>query len=129
MLRLATLLLFALQLTSYGRVGEELGRLPNLVQHYGEHRQEDAQLNLLTFLWLHYGDSQHRESDSRHESLPLHCHGHAHLAEIGCPHAPTLQHPLVNTPTVEAPLRKSQSPFAFSWPVGYTGRLFQPPKA
>jgi hypothetical protein len=99
------------------------------VEHYTTHRQEDAELNFLTFLWLHYGDSQHRESDNRHESLPLHCHGHAHLAEISCPQAPLPDYATDATLVLEAPLRKSHSPFAFSWPVGYKGTLFQPPKA
>ncbi|MBK8191829.1 MAG: hypothetical protein IPK76_00915 [Lewinellaceae bacterium] len=64
----------------------ELVRTPSLLEHYQTHRQETPDLSFATFIWLHYCNPQHEQSDSRHAGLPLHCeHGIAAESVVPMP--------------------------------------------
>jgi hypothetical protein len=72
--------IFALQFASGHNLVAEALRLPSLIEHLKEHRLENPNISIVTFLYLHYADQNHEHSDSRHERLPLHCH-HVLIAE------------------------------------------------
>lgn len=68
----------------------ELARMPLLLDHYKIHQQDTPNLTLSQFLWLHYANLQHENSDSRHEKLPMHC-ASGIMAESIIPQAPELE--------------------------------------
>ena len=50
----------------------ELAKLPDLVQHYQEHRTENPSISFFAFLELHYTNASHHEQDhERHHKLPF----------------------------------------------------------
>lgn len=58
----------------------ELAKLPLLLAHYQEHRQQDASITFTAFLALHYADSKHHEEDhSTHSQLPFGQHHHLNI--------------------------------------------------
>ncbi|QNH61377.1 hypothetical protein [Hymenobacter sediminicola] len=73
----------------------ELGKLPQLLQHYRFHHSEaGGSLSLRQFLVLHYGSGtahyQHQHSarhDQDHHDLPLRCHHDCVLAAFVLPAA------------------------------------------
>lgn len=52
----------------------DLDSLPELIEHFHEHRKTDHHLSLYAFLKLHYGSDKHK-SDDGHSRLPFK-HGH-----------------------------------------------------
>lgn len=53
----------------------DAGRLPTLVGHYLDHREQSPEMGFMDFLALHYADDRHRENgDETHERLPFHHH-------------------------------------------------------
>ncbi|MBL7825920.1 MAG: hypothetical protein JNJ57_04765 [Saprospiraceae bacterium] len=71
----------------------ELVRTPSLIDHFQVHKVEDTALTFTGFIWLHYFNNTHETSDSRHESLPLHCI-HVVLAESTVDHPPVFENAL-----------------------------------
>lgn len=69
--------------TGHNLVGELL-RMPLLLDHYKIHQIETPGLSVRQFLWMHYCNTQHEQSDSRHARLPLHCE-HVLLADSTVP--------------------------------------------
>jgi hypothetical protein len=50
----------------------ELAKLPQLFEHFNEHKSVNANLSFFSFLKMHYADPAHQESDkNHHEKLPL----------------------------------------------------------
>lgn len=50
----------------------ELTKLPDLLQHYKEHKVENPSISFLAFLKLHYTNPNHHEQDhERHHELPF----------------------------------------------------------
>jgi hypothetical protein len=61
----------------------ELTKLPDLLQHYHEHKAENPSINFLSFLKLHYTNASHHEQDhERHHELPFTNHHAAHSAFV-----------------------------------------------
>ena len=98
MKRIVIWLLIVQFATGHNLLGELL-RLPILLEHYDAHRTETPNLSFAAFLWLHYYDAQHEQSDSRHAGLPLHC-AHGAMAETTLPCPPHLDHPVFGEMTV-----------------------------
>lgn len=51
--------------------GEELKKLPSLVNHYQHHLQEHEPISFLAFLKLHYDAESGHTEDEEHQDLPL----------------------------------------------------------
>jgi hypothetical protein len=65
MLRFAAIGLFLLYLVSFTEFREVL-RLPLLVEHYAEHKNQVAEMSFLEFLVMHYeSDVAHDDQDNR----------------------------------------------------------------
>lgn len=78
MKKLATILLLFIFLSANTEFGE-LFRLPLLVQHYFEHRNEDAKISFAEFIEKHYNEANnHASSNTEHQKLPFKSH------EAGC---------------------------------------------
>ncbi len=60
----------------------EMFRLPSLIEHFKEHYAENNMLSVSQFLYLHYADEHHHDADTKHEKLPMHCHGHFTLTNV-----------------------------------------------
>lgn len=56
---------------------EDIVKIPDLVEHYQEHKIEQGD-DLLSFLNKHYGSDKedHKSEDSEHEDLPFHHTNH-----------------------------------------------------
>jgi hypothetical protein len=53
----------------------ELSKIPALIEHYRHHKNLNPEIDLLSFLELHYNDPQHHENDhSTHDKLPFSNH-------------------------------------------------------
>jgi hypothetical protein len=63
--------------------GHDWMHMPDLLQHYAEHRAEHSDLGFFEFLGLHYADAEHHDSDGSHENLPF---NHDHKEHIGVDH-------------------------------------------
>lgn len=61
-------------------VSPDLMKLPLLFAHFLEHQASGEELDLSTFIALHYADDEHQTQDHRgHENLPFHHHHGAAL--------------------------------------------------
>lgn len=49
-------------------------RLPRLVQHYLEHKEQNGALNFVAFIKMHYSTDNNEASESQHENLPFKNH-------------------------------------------------------
>jgi len=81
--------IFVLQFATGHNLLAEVLRMPMLLDHYQIHRQETPDLSFANFLWLHYCNTHHEQSDTRHASLPLHC-THGVMAETTLPQPPRI---------------------------------------
>ncbi|HMX39956.1 MAG TPA: hypothetical protein PK971_08075 [Saprospiraceae bacterium] len=124
-------LLLCLHLLTGGLLFGEIARLPDLVAHFQEHKQEKKDTTLLEYLRLHYFDSSHLSdpAHTRHHSLPFH-HSGAHIVTaFACP-VPELEEPLFLQPCADADALSAANYYYCRYlPVGFTGSLFQPPRA
>jgi hypothetical protein len=108
----------------------ELGRLPRLLEHYRQHRQETAGLSFGQFLLLHYGgagrQSHHAGHSPEHEGLPLHdCH-HTPVPAI-CALPVVLVPPPMRARSWPTQVYKSAA--APRYPGGHAPTCWQPPCA
>jgi hypothetical protein len=79
MLRFAAIGLFVLYLVSFTEFREVL-RLPLLVEHYGEHKNQVAEMSFLEFLVMHYEtDVAHDDQDNR---LPFKDCSHSFIGQV-----------------------------------------------
>jgi hypothetical protein len=79
MLRFAAIGLFLLYLVSFTEFREVL-RLPLLVEHYGEHKNQVAEMSFLEFLVMHYEtDVAHDDQDNR---LPFKDCSHSFIGQV-----------------------------------------------
>lgn len=59
----------------------ELVKVPELLEHYKNHRLETPDITFFEFLHLHYGDSQHAQRDAgHHQKLPFSKPNQHHVA-------------------------------------------------
>jgi len=79
MLRFAAIGLFFIYLVSFTEFKEVL-RLPLLLQHYGEHKDQVAEMSFFEFLTMHYEtDEAHDDRDNR---LPFKDCGHSFIGQV-----------------------------------------------
>lgn len=79
MLRFTAIGLFLLYLVSFTEL-REVFRLPLLVEHYGEHKNQVAEMSFLEFLAMHYeSDVAH---DDRDNSLPFKDCSHSFIGQV-----------------------------------------------
>ncbi|MBK9177455.1 MAG: hypothetical protein IPM46_14205 [Flavobacteriales bacterium] len=66
-------------------VSPDLVKLPLLFAHFFEHQASDEELDLSSFIALHYASEEHQAEDG-HENLPFHHHHGAavdqHMAKV-----------------------------------------------
>lgn len=61
----------------------EFVKIPELVQHFENHKLENPSITFLEFLSLHYGDSQHAARDTKHHhKLPFSKSHYQHVAGL-----------------------------------------------
>jgi hypothetical protein len=101
----------------------------NLVEHYYDHRHEQANLSFIGFLSDHYLDHQHHDDDhENHEDLPFHNH-HDDCYPVAqsvfvLPHDDNTTEETIPTLTTSLNTRPQQ------WhSIMFTGDIWQPPKA
>jgi len=116
MIQVGTLPVFA------GGLLTELFRVPDLVDHFYDHQQEDHDLTFFSFLNQHYFDVNSHNDDHEHQ-LPFKSTD-AHAVMI-----------FSLTPRCEIPTSEPQRVTrTYPWPLDasvilrYTGSIFQPPK-
>ncbi|MBK6343386.1 MAG: hypothetical protein IPF41_12555 [Flavobacteriales bacterium] len=104
-------------------------RLPILFVHYLEHKADSEDLDLASFIALHYTDEEHHAQDhSGHENLPFHHHHGA-----GMDHASS--NVFANEPLrqVSFPALSALSPIALPYDqdvlAGHHPELLRPPRA
>ncbi len=106
----------------------ELQKLPNLFDHYEEHKKFDGD-SFFQFLvedYLNnYGDDQGHHDDSDHDDLPFHgqhqcCHGYIFIA-------PPME--LFELSTLNFSIQIRTGIYSFSLCSEYSESPFQPPKA
>jgi hypothetical protein len=57
---------------------DDIGKIANLIEHYKEHKKEDATISIWSFIDLHYGsDFQKHQTAHDHSKLPLKSAHHA----------------------------------------------------
>lgn len=79
MLRFAAIGLFFIYLVSFTEFKEVL-RLPLLLQHYGEHKDQVTEMSFFEFLTMHYEtDEAHDDRDNR---LPFKDCSHSFIGQI-----------------------------------------------
>jgi len=109
-------------------VSPDLMKMPLLFAHYLEHQAAGEELELSTFIALHYADDEHQTQDHRgHENLPFHHHHGTvvdqHMAKV------IASDPLrpVNFPSLGA--RKAIAlPVDKDLLAGYHPELLRPPR-
>ena len=83
------IVLLAVQIFSSNHFLLELMKMPQLAQHYYEHCAENNDLDVFTFLKMHYANPEHQEKDAaRHGHLPLKSDDCAHFndfVKMRCP--------------------------------------------
>ena len=125
------IILFSLNLCTGGALFGEIARMPALAEHFKVHQQENSDTTLAQFLWLHYIDNYHTSNPNHdHHSLPFH---HHHCGQISGSIVDIL--PIPDTelesgiPLSELVSASDNFYYTHYLPVGFTGSVFQPPKA
>lgn len=61
----------------------ELSKLPALVDHFQNHKQQQPDLSFLAFIELHYQNPDHHEQDSKtHHKLPFSGHHQVQICAV-----------------------------------------------
>lgn len=121
MLRLAAIGLFFIYLVSFTEFKEVL-RLPLLIQHYGEHKDQVSEMSFFDFLAMHYKtDEAHDDRDNR---LPFKDCSHSVIGQIVV--IPIQKFSLAEQPEITA--TSYQFFYLQHEPKLITEDIFQPPK-
>lgn len=109
-------------------VSPDLMRIPLLFVHFMEHKASSEDLDLASFIALHYADDEHRAQDhSDHENLPFHHHHGAGMDQASAK-------VLANEPLrqVSFPALSALSPIALPFDqdvlAGHHPELLRPPR-
>lgn len=102
--------------------GEELKKLPSLVNHYQHHLEEHEPISFIAFLKLHYDSDSAHNTDEEHEDLPL-FQFTAHTVVATTQDLPTLNLDVPLVRSLPAPLHKQSDYFYL-----HAADLLQPPK-
>lgn len=124
------ILVFCLNLFTGGMLFGELAKLPALSMHFQLHQKENANTTFAQFLWLHYFDGKHTsDTTHNHGTLPFHQNSNLSFAKIDVS-VPNLlpDHPCVAL-SEEPAVAAAHFYYSHYLPVGFTGSVFQPPKA
>jgi hypothetical protein len=124
------ILVFSLNLFTGGILFGELAKLPALSLHYRLHQNENANTTFAQFLWLHYFDGKHaNDATHDHNTLPFHHNSNLSFAKIDVPvPTPVFEHtPLLIAEEISA--NAAHFYYSHYLPVGFTGSVFQPPRA
>lgn len=121
MIRFTAIGLFFIYLVSFTEFKEVL-RLPLLVQHYGEHKDQVAEISFFEFLVMHYEtDVAHDDRDNR---LPFKDCSHSFIGQI-------VVLPIQKIALVER-VETNSTTYQFFYlqhePKLITAEIFQPPK-
>jgi hypothetical protein len=121
MLRFAAIGLFLIYLVSFTEFKEVL-RLPLLLQHYGEHKDQVTEMSFVEFLAMHYKtDVAHDDRDNR---LPFKDCSHSFIGQI-------IVLPIQKISLVER-LEANSTTYQFFYllhePKLIAAEIFQPPK-
>lgn len=100
----------------------ELGKLPNLVAHFLEHKT-DTNASLTGFLAIHYGSTEGEHQDDSHGELPFQDHHHAWHSHAFLP-APAAERTAIRLHHKV----KEFSLYTISHYSEYPSAVFQPPK-
>ncbi len=57
-------------------------KLPSLVSHYFEHRQNNSELSFFGFLCQHYQSDNTHTDDKNHKDLPFKSHECQHMGQV-----------------------------------------------
>ena len=121
----AAILFTGIYLFSFTELHEIL-RLPNLIQHYQEHLEQNESADLIGFLLSHYGGATHK-GDHDHQDLPFDA-GHGmhsgHPAPVSIPEHFETQFELYS----EALSHMSEEPPSRVY-TEYHLSIWQPPRA
>ena len=106
----------------------QLFKLPTLVQHYLEHKQEDSKETFWHFLSQHYANKinhSHQDKHNDHERLPFKTDD-CSILHVSLAFIPSVQ------PTAPSPINFIENKNAISTVLpnyfGYSGSIWQPPK-
>lgn len=127
MQKLLVILFFCAYLTATTEL-HQLLRLPLLIEHYLQHRAQDASLDFIAFLKLHYSDNAHADSDAQEDrQLPFKshdsCHGYVTVVGILQPIPVFHCKPVSYTEPVRHRLRPDSFLIA-----SHLATIWQPPK-
>jgi hypothetical protein len=71
-LSISLLFIFSLTALVPPTIWNDMGKIANLIEHFQEHKKEDASISFWSFLTLHYGkDFQKHQTAHDHSKLPL----------------------------------------------------------
>ena len=106
----------------------EFFKMPVLLAHYQEHRQENASISLLGFLKLHYFSGHDGNTDvNKHQQLPFKT-GECTLASLSVPALPLTERCMPDVPAViNVPVIFAEHSDDFS--SSYLSCIWQPPRA
>lgn len=66
------LIIFSLTTLVPSTLWSDMGKIANLIEHYHEHKKEDASISFWSFIELHYGsDFKKHQTAHDHSKLPL----------------------------------------------------------
>jgi hypothetical protein len=78
LIAISLLAIFSLTTLVPSTMWDDIGKIANLIEHYKEHKKDDASISFWSFLDLHYGsDFQKHQSAHDHSKLPLKSTHHA----------------------------------------------------
>lgn len=124
--RSLVIILLPLYLFAYTPAGELL-KLPGLLAHYNEHRNEDGDLSLVQFLLLHYNSSHEQTAHAeQHSKLPFK-KGECTVASLLIPALPTAER-VVPEPPVPTAAPSYGAYHASLFPAFYFDCIWQPPR-
>lgn len=94
--------IITLEFTIPGMDLDELAKVPALLYHYHQHRQQDGHISLHDFIKLHYDNAEHHQKDpGTHHDLPFSDHRS---------HEYQLQHPVFTLPEAVASVAPTGMP-------------------
>ena len=106
----------------------ELLKLPMLVQHYIEHKEENKDLSLIGFLEIHYAHGSPKDADyDKDMKLPFKSITNSNVSSISfCTPLPFFK----NNPIVYFENKKQQfSEYSFTYSSAFLSSIWQPPKS
>jgi hypothetical protein len=106
----------------------ELFKLPQLVEHFMEHKSEDSKTSLLNFLVMHYANTDDGDGDkSKDMKLPFKSnHDCANFANTGFISFNTFSLAIKSTPIKSKIYKTNATDFISS---AYLSSIWQPPKS